>query len=157
VLDLSARLRPNSAEVAAKVMDGEAIMINLSNGMYYSMDQVGGVVWDLVAAERSAEEIVAALVERYEVDVQQARQDVERLLGELLEHDLIRVGQPATSTTTSRSTVIVPAPTSRQPYAPPVLNVYSDMGDLLALDPPMPGLDDIPWGGSPGQPAGQGG
>jgi len=36
-------LRPNEEEVASKVMDGEAILINLSNGIYYSMDKVGGV------------------------------------------------------------------------------------------------------------------
>ena len=32
-------------------------------------------------------------------------------------------------------------------YTPPVLEVYTDMSDLLALDPPMPGLADIPWRG----------
>jgi hypothetical protein len=33
-------------------------------------------------------------------------------------------------------------------YEPPKLNAYRDMGDLLALDPPMPGLEDIPWEGA---------
>jgi hypothetical protein len=31
------------------------------------------------------------------------------------------------------------------PYEAPVLNIYRDMGDLLALDPPTPGLYDIAW------------
>ena len=34
-------LKPNSDGVASKIVDGEAILINLSNGMYYSMDAVG--------------------------------------------------------------------------------------------------------------------
>ena len=25
------------------------------------------------------------------------------------------------------------------------MNIYRDMGDLLALDPPTPGLGDTPW------------
>jgi len=40
-----------------------------------------------------------------------------------------------------------PAPQgAKAAYAPPALNIYRDMQDLLALDPPMPGLRDI---GSP--------
>jgi hypothetical protein len=31
------------------------------------------------------------------------------------------------------------------PYELPKLNIYRDMGDLLALDPPVPGLGDTPW------------
>ena len=42
MLTLQNRLRPNEEEVAGKVMDGDAIIINLSNGIYYSMDKVRG-------------------------------------------------------------------------------------------------------------------
>ena len=35
------------------------------------------------------------------------------------------------------------APASRAPYAPPELTAYSDMRNLLALDPPMPSIDDL--------------
>jgi hypothetical protein len=30
-------------------------------------------------------------------------------------------------------------------YGSPELHIYRDMGDLLALDPPVPGLEPIPW------------
>ena len=32
-----------------------------------------------------------------------------------------------------------------QAYESPKLNIYRDMGDLLALDPPTPGLEATPW------------
>ena len=35
--------------------------------------------------------------------------------------------------------------TTAAKYAAPQLNVYRDMGDLLALDPPTPGLELTPW------------
>ena len=38
---LPERFRVNTEEVAAKVIDGEAIIINLTTGVYYSMDGVG--------------------------------------------------------------------------------------------------------------------
>jgi len=33
----------------------------------------------------------------------------------------------------------------RLPYESPMLTTYRDMADLLALDPPMPRLEDIVW------------
>jgi hypothetical protein len=140
VLTSSARLRPNLAEVAAKVMDGEAIIINLTNGMYYSMDQVGGLLWELIERGQTVSEMVDAVVASYDVDATQARADLERLLGELLDEQLV-----IDANGSSPDDGPLPAPTARQPYTRPELNKYSDMGDLLALDPPMPTLQEFPW------------
>jgi Coenzyme PQQ synthesis protein D (PqqD) len=86
---LKQQVQPNREEVAAKVMDGEAILINLSNGIYYSMDKVGAVVWELVERNFSPEEMVASIVSRYEVETEKAQADVERLLKELVDEKLI--------------------------------------------------------------------
>ena len=135
------RFRPNTEEVAAKVMDGEAILINLSNGVYYSMDNVGGVIWELVEGQHNLEEMIAAIRARYEVSAEQAQADVERLVGELLEENLALETDATAPCEESQS----PKPDQRTPYVSPELNTYRDMGDLLALDPPMPGLADTPW------------
>jgi len=38
----------------------------------------------------------------------------------------------------------VPGPAAaRQPFIPPALNKYTDMADLLALDPPLPVLGNF--------------
>ena len=44
MLSSETRLRPNDAEVTATVIDDEAIMINLTSGVYYSTDGVGARV-----------------------------------------------------------------------------------------------------------------
>lgn len=61
------RLSPNEKEVAAKVIDGEAILINLSNGIYYSLDGVGAFVWERIEKGYSMEEIIAAVSTCYNV------------------------------------------------------------------------------------------
>ena len=38
-------VRANPDEVAAKVVQGEAIIINLATGVYYSMTGVGAAAW----------------------------------------------------------------------------------------------------------------
>jgi hypothetical protein len=140
------RLAPNSAEVAASVLDGEAIMINLSSGVYYSMDGVGGLIWELIAQRQRLEEIVAAIVQAYDVPADRAKTDLERLAGELLGEQLVCVVDgvaPASPPT--------PAPTEpahKLCYEAPRLQTYRDMEDLLALDPPLPRLEDLHWSAS---------
>ena len=134
------RLQPNKEEVAAKVMDGEAILINLSNGIYYSMDKVGGLIWEMVEERRSLEEMVARVVASYEVSEEQARADVERLMEELVQENLVAAAKDGAAL----SGVSEPGEaTEKVPYEAPKLNIYRDMGDLLALDPPTPGLQDL--------------
>jgi len=142
MLDPQSRLCPNREDVAAKVMDGEAIMINLSNGTYYSMDGVGGLIWDLVDREHTLGDIASAIGATYDVGSEQVWSDLHRLAAELLEEELVRASE-----TEGRldNHVEFARPTERQPYVPPVLNVYRDMADLLALDPPMPGLTAPTW------------
>jgi len=135
------RLRVNEEDVAAKIMDGEAIIINLTNGLYYSMDNVGGVIWSLIEERRSLEDIAASIAGLYDVSPAQAQADLCRLAQELLEEKLVLVDERAAPAPAS----VDAAPRDRKPYEAPRLQTYRDMADLLALDPPMPGLKDVPW------------
>ena len=89
-LELNQCLEPLAEEVAAKVIDGEAILINLATGVYYSMDKVGALIWEMITGKHSLEEIVAAVVARYEVSQEQASGDIRRLGEELLQENLVK-------------------------------------------------------------------
>jgi len=132
--------RLNEEEAVSKVFDGEAVIINISNGMYYSLDQVGALIWELLVGGHSLEAIVEAVVANYDVSSQQAQTDVEKLGTELCHENLLAVSSdnpvPLENLTSAPK---------KLPYVSAKLNVYRDMGDLLALDPPMPGLENTPW------------
>ena len=138
------RLRANDAECAAKVLDGEAVIINLLNGTYYSLDRAGAVVWELAAAGHTVGEIVDGLTMRYDVDASRAQSDVERLVSDLLAERLLVAANGAANGSSNGGAQSAPA-TGREPYDVPMLTTYRDMADLLALDPPMPRLEDIVW------------
>jgi hypothetical protein len=144
MLSGDARFRPNVEEVAADILDGEAIMINLSTGMYYSMDPAGTAVWSLLAAGRSVEEIGTALTRRFDVAREQADADVRLLLAKLVEENLVRPADREPSGSADPDTR-EPAGEPKRPYTAPQLEIYRDVGHLVALDPPMPGLKDLPW------------
>jgi len=135
------RLCPKEEEVAAKVMDGEAIIINFSNGIYYSLDKVGGLVWELIEGSSSPTEIVEVILEHYEASPEQVNVDIEKLVAELIQENLVTASDVSGANRDNKPL----APQQKLPYESPHLNVYRDMGQLLALDPPMPGLKDISW------------
>ena len=72
-----------------KVIDGEAIIINLANGVYYSMDKVGALVWDLLQAGHTLEDVIAAVTGRYDVPREQAESNVQELVQELVQENLV--------------------------------------------------------------------
>lgn len=139
MLAVDTRFRPNTAEVAAKVIDGEAIIMNLSNGLYFSLADSGAALWELLEYGYSLEEMAQVLSDRYGVDRPTALEDADRLVGELLEEGLVNVHEGG-----QRETEAPVSGEAQSAYTAPVLNKYSDMADLLALDPPMPSLGEIP-------------
>lgn len=129
---------PNGEDVAAKVIDGELIIIRLSDGTYYATDNVGACVWQLIEARCSLPEVVRTVAEWYGAPDAQVEQDVRALVGELLSEQLIVAD--GHSSADGPQPVAPPGPLT---YVPPRLNIYRDMGNLLALDPPTPGIDDL--------------
>jgi hypothetical protein len=133
------RYNPRTDNTAATVIDGEAIIVNLTTGVYYSMDKVGAEVWQMMEQGLSLEQISAAVAARYDVTADRAVADIEALTAKLVAEDLVE------QSTATQPVVANPvAGDPRASYAVPSLEVYRDMSDLLALDPPMPGLRDIP-------------
>jgi coenzyme PQQ synthesis protein D (PqqD) len=140
MLTLRHCLAPNADEVAGEVIDGEAIIINLATGVYYSMDRVGGLIWGLIEARHSLLDIVTTIVARYDVSRERAEADVQRVASELLEQKLVVVSDAEPSPRRDQEGAL-----PNLSYETPGLTAYRDMGDLLALDPPAPGLRNIPW------------
>lgn len=132
------RLQAKEQEVASKVVDGEAILINLANGMYYSLEKVGGLVWSMVTGGSSIARIAEVISERYSIPVAQAQEDVRRLVEELLADGLIVVsdGEVGVSSGPAIDDAV-------GPYEAPMLLKYDDMAEMFALDPPLPELPPL--------------
>lgn len=123
----------NEKEVAAKVIDGEAIIINLANGLYYSLEKTGALAWVLMGGGYSLDESADLLSAWFSEPRERVRADLDKLAKDLVGQKLIMPDLEAGS----RVKVALEPPTG-DAYETPVLNTYDDMGDVLALDPPLP-------------------
>jgi hypothetical protein len=76
-------------DVQWTVMDGEAVILNLANGVYYTLDRIGTLIWQEFVAGKTVEEIVQIICERFDGDTSVIRQDIEELLAHLKKEQLI--------------------------------------------------------------------
>ncbi len=132
------RYQPNAENVSAKVLDGEAVLIHVTRGTYHSLERVGCRVWELIEKRHALDAIVSAIASQYEIDADSAQKDIANFMDALLKEDLVLEATDAAAPLNLQKSA------HRLPYDAPILNTYHDMSDLLALDPPMPGLQATP-------------
>jgi len=133
----------NAPAVVSEVIEGEAIVMHLKSGKYFSAASSGGLIWACIERSQPISHVVELFFAQYTVTVDQAKAAVDGFIAELLAHELIRPmdgGEPATKVSLSD----IGGSTTRHTYLAPVLNVYSDMQDLLLLDP-IHDVDEAGW------------
>jgi hypothetical protein len=118
-------------DILADSIDGETLIINLIDGVYYSSDGVGDMVWRLVVDGYCVGQVVQAVCERYRGDLVAMRESVLAFIEELVANGLIteRQGLAAPKALSANSA------DEMQPFVAPLLQRYTDYQDLLLLDP----------------------
>jgi hypothetical protein len=79
--------------LAANLQD-EAVLLHMDTKRYYQLNETGQFIWKLLERGTGAQEIVAQLVETYDVSMDVAAAEYERLIDELSTHGLIEPGEP---------------------------------------------------------------
>jgi len=132
-MDLNARYRMNTPQVIAEVIDDEAIIVNLDTGTYYSLRGAGADIWRLAAQGLAADAIPPTLSRRYTGDPSVIQDSVGRLLQQLSAEGLLA---PRTGADGEQEAVAGwPPDQPPAPFQAPSLQKYTDMTELLLLDP----------------------
>jgi hypothetical protein len=82
------RLRPT--DISARTIGDETIVLSLRSSRYFTITGVGTRLWELLAEERSLDELVGAIVDEYEIDPMIARHDIDAFLDRLRDAQLLR-------------------------------------------------------------------
>ncbi len=76
--------------VACEFGNGLALLDMRSN-IYYSLNSVGAYIWELIQEPKSISEIRSAVLERYNVEPERCKADVDGLLKGLADAGLARL------------------------------------------------------------------
>jgi hypothetical protein len=132
--------QPNSPGVASEIIDGEAVIMNLKTGKYFSAASSGCLIWACIEKAQPVDHIAKLFVAQYAATPDQAKTEIDRFIQDLLAEDLIRAADGASLLSLSD----VGGSETRKTFNAPILNTYSDMQDLLLLDP-IHDVDEAGW------------
>ncbi len=126
-------LRVNSPHVIHEMIDGEVIVINLASGNYYSVKGAGADVWDVIQSSPgiTASALTAVIARRFDRATETVEHEIAALLEQLRQEELVAAADNGAVTGSNGLAV----GNSAKPYEPPVLETYTDMQDLVLLDP----------------------
>lgn len=77
-----------------QLLDGDGILLDLRNQLYFGLDEVGCRIWELVRETGSEAGIYAALCREYEVPAEEMSRDLAEWLDDLVERRLLEVIPP---------------------------------------------------------------
>ncbi len=130
-MSVDTHFRINQPSVIGEVIDGEAIIVNLDSGTYYSLRDTGSAVWRLIEQGVSLLQIIEQMTRLYDDPASLIETEVRALIAKLQAENLI-VSQNVTASPIANAEN---ANDARLPFSEPILEKYTDMADLLLLDP----------------------
>ena len=139
----SVRFRINSPKVVQETIDGEVVIVNLDKGDYYSLVQSAADIWSGIERGISTGEIITEIVEGYEGSREEIETAVSQMLQKLQEEEIIVVDETEKAPLIDRESK-TNGNREKQIFEPPVLQKYTDMEELLALDP-IHEVDEMGW------------
>lgn len=125
--------RVNEAAIVAELFDNEAIIMDLSDGLYYTLSGTAAEIWSLIEAGFSTVAMATHLSARHNVDLKTCEADVKALISELLEKSIILEATDAPAAGTVEEG-------DYGPYGAPKVICHTDMAEVMAMDPPLPEL-----------------
>ncbi|WP_340371757.1 lasso peptide biosynthesis PqqD family chaperone [Peribacillus sp. FSL E2-0218] len=72
-------------------MDGEKVMLSVSNGKYYNLGELGGEIWELMKQPVTVQELVTTLQSQYHVEQSDCTAHVTDFISQLLEQGLVSI------------------------------------------------------------------
>jgi hypothetical protein len=85
----SFHFRINKGKIAYRLINKEAVILSLENGVYYSLNQSGTLIWQLIASGKNLEQIWEDLAKRFEASGTVIKKDANVLISELIKEGLI--------------------------------------------------------------------
>jgi len=138
----SEHLSIRSHNVASEIIEGEAIIVDVNTGTYFSANPSASLLWSrLLAGPCSLQDLTATLHGAWsDLEAERIHRDVEAFIATLDEHDLLERVDAQGGGAVSHA-----EEAQGGPYEAPQVEVHTDMRDFLLVDP----IHDVTASGFP--------
>jgi len=130
----------NAPKVVYEAFEDETVLINLDSGNYYSFSESGALIWSRIISGESIASVIEYLQDRFP-NTTHITVSVEDFVRELVEENLIVKNSSGIAKNVKQGKAEIP---TLARFERPMLQKYSDMQDLLLLDP-IHEVDEMGW------------
>lgn len=78
-----------SEDTAHRILDDEAIIVHFKASLFYTFNPVGTFIWERCDGQHTLEQIVAELVENYDLSPERSTSDCQKFIDELVLEGLL--------------------------------------------------------------------
>jgi len=84
-----------STEQFSCPLGDDTVILDVNAGLYFSLDNVGAMVWQLIQQPRTVKDVRQAILDEFEVSADVCERDLTALLRDLAERRLIEIQDAA--------------------------------------------------------------
>jgi coenzyme PQQ synthesis protein D (PqqD) len=121
------RFEINAPTIIGEAVDGEVMVMNLRDGIYYSVTGVAAAIWPALAGGAALDEIAATVAGTTGASLARVAADLDGFVARLGEENILR---DATGPSPDRLQIV--SPSNYQGFA---IERFDDMRAILILDP----------------------
>lgn len=140
-------IRINIPKIVHETIDGETVILNLDKGDYYSLDGIGAAIWGFMENDSNIESIIEKISNNYQGNRGNIKVAINNFVSELMREGIVVPDNENKTENYEPSNVqFQPELKGNKPsFEAPKLNKYTDMQDLLLLDPIHEVDDEKGW------------
>lgn len=136
-------LKPNIPAIIFEKFDHEVVVINLDEGIYYSIEQAGYPVWILIEKGMNLPQLTEALWDFFKNPPPDLAKILDQYVRQLRDEGLVTDALPVAEGDKGFQLDQL-LPEFPREFHPPVLKKFTDQRELLLLDP-IHEVDHLGW------------
>lgn len=129
-MNLNTRFCVFDRNIISDLFGDEVVLVNLESGIYYSLRGSSAQVWIRIQNNYSIQELNEELSELYQISLEKLSEEVMKFIQNLISQSLIKIAD-----TSEKNQIPLSSNRPKLDFTSPELEVYSDMQEILLLDP----------------------
>jgi hypothetical protein len=129
------KLKINSPDIVSETIDGETVIVNLQTGDYYSLLRTATDIWSRIEKGTDRQSLISDLMQYYNASTEEISKAVNQFIEVLDKEGLITIEEIEKPKYQTPALKTLPNPLETPQFEWPEIEKFTDMEDLLLLDP----------------------